>query len=92
MDVLTQLLDTLAANPGMTKALLLERWRDHPHFDYLQRLSVHPFLRDVDDEGMAADFGGALTRLGEQVRKAEQFIRFSQRQPSGRPPGSSTDG
>lgn len=96
IEVLTQLLATLAANPGMTKAVLLERWREHPHFDYLQRLSVHPFLRDVDEGGddgggVAADFRGALERLGEQVRKAERFHQFSQRLPPGRPPASSAE-
>lgn len=79
IEVLAQLLDMLAAHPAMSTAALLERWREHPHFAYLQRLSVASFLRDIAAEDVAADFTGALTRLNEQVRKAERNRSFSQR-------------
>ncbi len=85
IEVLAQLLDTLAAHPAMSTAALLERWREHPHFAYLQRLSVASFLRDITAENIAADFTvaadftGALERLNEQVRKAERNRSFNQR-------------
>lgn len=79
IEVLAQLLDTLAAHPAMSTAALLERWREHPHFAYLQRLSVASFLQDIAAEDVAADFTGALARLSEQVRKAERNRSFNQR-------------
>ena len=79
IEVLAQLLDTLAAHPAMSTAALLERWREHPHFAYLQRLSVVSFLQDIAAEDVAADFTGALARLSEQVRKAERNRSFNQR-------------
>ncbi|MBN2885549.1 MAG: DNA primase [Chromatiaceae bacterium] len=67
--VLESLLEMIRAYPTITKSALLERWRDHPHFHYLQRLSVAPFLRDVPENGAAEDFIGALRRLGTEARK-----------------------
>jgi DNA primase len=78
-DILVHLLETLTANPDMNKAILLERWREHPHFAYLQRLSVDPFLRDVAQGDVAAEFVGALNRLTEEVRRAERHRPFNQR-------------
>ncbi|GAB0150454.1 hypothetical protein McPS_31940 [Marichromatium sp. PS1] len=71
VGILVELLETIRQHPTLTKAALIERWRDHPHFDYLQRLSVHPFLRHVSEEGAGAEFDGALERLGAEVRKRE---------------------
>ena len=70
--ILVQLLETIAAYPTISKAALLERWRDREHFAYLQRLSVDPFLRDIPVEGLAAEFSGALHRMSEEVRKEER--------------------
>ncbi|NKN34674.1 DNA primase [Marichromatium bheemlicum] len=71
VGILVELLETIRQHPTLSKAALIERWRDHPHFDYLQRLSVHPFLRDITEEGAAAEFDGALERLSAEVRKRE---------------------
>jgi DNA primase len=78
-DILAQLLETLAACPDMNKAILLERWREHPYFSYLQKLSVDPFLRNIADSDVAAEFIGALERLSAEVRKAERHRLFNQR-------------
>jgi DNA primase len=67
-----QLLETIVAYPTITKAALLERWRDREHFGYLQRLSVDPFLRDIPPEGIAAELTGALNRLSDEVLKDER--------------------
>ncbi len=63
----------------MNKATLLERWREHPHFAYLQRLSVDPFLRDIAEGDVSAEFTGALNRLSAEVRKTERHRPFNQR-------------
>ncbi len=63
----------------MNKATLMERWREHPHFGYLQRLSVDPFLRDIAEDGAEAELVGALKRLSEEVRKTEWRQPFNQR-------------
>ena len=73
------MLDTIAAYPAINKATLLERWRDHPHFAYLQRLSVEPFLRDVPEDGMTAELVGALQGLSRDVREAERLRPLNRR-------------
>ncbi|EXJ14425.1 DNA primase [Imhoffiella purpurea] len=78
-EVLVELLEMLAAAPDLNKAALLERWREHPHFAYLQRLSVAPFLRDIAEEDVGADLVGALTRLGDEADRAERSRHFNQR-------------
>ncbi|NEX21650.1 DNA primase [Thiorhodococcus mannitoliphagus] len=78
-DILVQLLDMLAERPDIGKAALLERWRDHPHFNYLQQISVHPFLADIAEEDLGAEFCGAISRLNEETRKIEWRNAFNQR-------------
>jgi DNA primase len=70
--ILVQLLETIAAHPTISKGALVERWRAREHFAYLQRLSVDPFLRGIPPDGVAAEFIGALTRIGEEVLKEER--------------------
>jgi DNA primase len=70
--ILVQLLETIAAHPTISKGALVERWRDREHFVYLQRLSVAPFLQGIPPDGVAAEFIGALTRIGEEVLKGER--------------------
>ncbi|MGQ9831872.1 MAG: DNA primase [Thermochromatium sp.] len=82
IDVLARLLDMLDQSPELTKAQLLERWRGHPHFGYLQRLSVDPWLHDMDAEGAAAELTGALERLNAEVRKREWRRLLNKRSPS----------
>ncbi|WP_295385446.1 DNA primase [uncultured Thiodictyon sp.] len=79
VQVLAQLLDTIAVSPTINTATLVERWREHPHFDYLQRLSVAPFLDTVPVEGRAAEFIGALQGLSKEVRDAERVRPLNRR-------------
>ncbi|HYN77678.1 MAG TPA: DNA primase [Lamprocystis sp. (in: g-proteobacteria)] len=79
VQILAQLLDTIAASPAINKATLMERWRDHPHFAYLQRLSVEPFLRDVPEDGLAAELIGALQGLSRDVRDADRLRPLNRR-------------
>lgn len=77
--ILSQLLETIAAYPGINKAALIERWRDHEHFAYLQRLSVEAFLRDVPEGGAGDELTGALASLSKAVRDAERLRPLNRR-------------
>ncbi|MBK1642130.1 DNA primase [Chromatium okenii] len=77
--VLKQMLDVLATHPEMTKAMLLERWREHPHFAYLQQLSVAPFVQNLADGDVAAEFHDALNRMSAEVKKAEHVQEMNPR-------------
>ncbi len=79
VQTLAQLLDTVSAYPAINKGTLIERWREHPHFDYLQRLSVTPFLDDIPVDGLAAELIGALQGLGKDVRDAERLRPLNRR-------------
>lgn len=82
IEILAQLLDLLSQSPDLSKARLLERWREHPHFSYLQRLSVDPFLRDMSAEGAGAELTGAIERLSAEVREHEWRQPLNKRSPS----------
>ncbi|WP_373510293.1 DNA primase [Thiocapsa sp.] len=79
--ILVQLLETIAANPTISKGALVERWRDREHFRYLQRLSVAPFLQDIPPDGVEAELIGALTRIGEDVLKEERRRPLTEPRP-----------
>jgi DNA primase len=79
VPILAQLLDVIGAYPGINKGTLIERWRDHEHFAYLQRLSVEPFLRDIPEEGIAAELIGALQGMSKEVRDAERLRPLNRR-------------
>ncbi|NEV61374.1 DNA primase [Thiorhodococcus minor] len=78
-DVLRPLVDMLLERPEITKAALLERWRDHPHFGYLQQISVHPYLSDIAEGDLEAELIGAIDRLSAETRKLEWRQAFNQR-------------
>jgi len=77
--ILGEILDCVAAYPGINKATLIERWRDHEHFAYLQRLSVEPFLRDIPEGGAADELIGAIEGLSKAVRDAERLRPLNRR-------------
>ena len=79
IETLAQVLDTIGAYPEISKGALIERWRDHPHFGYLQRLCVAPFLRDIPPEGLAAELTGAVAGLGKEVRDADRLRPLNRR-------------
>lgn len=79
IETLAQVVDSIVSHPNINKATLIERWRDHSHFDYLQRLSVAPFLNDIPNEGLAAELTGALQGLSKDVRDAERLRPFNRR-------------
>jgi DNA primase len=77
--ILGEILECVAAYPGINKATLIERWRDHAHFAYLQRLSVEPFLRDIPEGGAAEELIGAIEGLSKAVRDAERLRPLNRR-------------
>jgi len=77
--ILGEILECVAAYPGINKATLIERWRDHEHFAYLQRLSVEPFLRDIPEGGAAEELIGAIEGLSKAVRDAERLRPLNRR-------------
>ncbi|WP_295446505.1 DNA primase [uncultured Thiodictyon sp.] len=79
VQILVELLDSIAAYPAINKARLIERWREHPHFDYLRRLSVAPFLDDIPLDGLAAELTGALQGLSKDVRDADRLRPLNRR-------------
>ncbi|NCA71479.1 MAG: DNA primase [Sphingobacteriia bacterium] len=72
VEILVQLLEMISSHPTLSKAALVERWREHHHFSYLQRLSVDPILGDIPLEGIVDEFLGALNRISEDVRKEDR--------------------
>lgn len=79
VGILAELLEIITAYPGITKAALIERWREHPHFAYLQSLSVAPFLADIPQDGAEPEIAGALDGLSRSVREAERLRPLNRR-------------
>jgi len=77
--ILGEILDCISAYPRINKATLIERWRDHQHFPYLQRLSVEPFLRDIPQGGEADELIGAIEGLSKAARDAERLRPLNRR-------------
>lgn len=80
-EILAQLIETLSLHPNLSKAVLVERWREHPYFSYLQKLSVDPFIRAIPEEGVVAELVGALNRISEEVRKDDARMALNQTSP-----------
>lgn len=79
VTILGEILDCIAAYPGINKATLIERWRDHEHFTYLQRLSVEPFLGAIPEGGVAEELIGAIEGLSKVVRDTERLRPLNRR-------------
>ncbi len=79
IPILAGLLDVILDYPSINKGALIERWRDHEHFGYLQRLSVEPFLRHIPEGGAADELIGALSGLSKEVRDAERLRPLNRR-------------
>jgi len=70
-DVLTRLLAYCEADPGVTTARLLERFRDTKHYAYLTRLASRSYLPDgleLDEEQATAEFTHCLQRLADSAK------------------------
>jgi DNA primase len=79
IPLLIELLNDLQENPCTNTGVLLERWRDRPDFDPLNRLATEKF--ELDAAKAAAELAGAIQqlipeslgqRVDELVRKQAQ--------------------
>ena len=70
-DVLTRLIAYCEADPGVTTARLLERFRDTKHYAYLTRLASRSYLPDgleLDEEQATTEFTHCLQRLADSAK------------------------
>ena len=66
-EILKQLVEMIHARPGITPAVLLEQWRDHPHYAHLQKLAAGELESDGDMD-TRAELLGHFARLQEMAR------------------------
>ncbi|HEC15162.1 MAG TPA: DNA primase [Sedimenticola sp.] len=67
IDLLKELLETLQANPAISRGALFEHWRDRKEGRYLGKLAA----MDLPANGQDAEFRDALLRLQAQFREQE---------------------
>ncbi|MGA7800556.1 MAG: DNA primase [Gammaproteobacteria bacterium] len=80
VTLLVELLEFLAANPHLNSAAVLEHWRDSEDGRHLAKLLQ--WTPSVPEEGMAAEFLGALERLKQQrlERRTDQLLERARRE------------
>ncbi|MEW6353122.1 MAG: DNA primase [Pseudomonadota bacterium] len=64
LNLLTSLLHALQAQPQLSCAALLERWRDTEDGRHLMRLAQ--WRHEIPEDGIEAEFRGALARIDDQ--------------------------
>ena len=79
--LLAELLRAAAANPGLTAASIVERYRGHETGPHLERLAGTPHLIE-EAEAREAEFSGVLDGLHEQARRQRQR-RLMEKERSG---------
>jgi DNA primase len=82
IGLLMQLLDLISDFPNITAGILIEQWRDTETASHLQRLSDPSLLRDIPEEGQAAEFLGALKALNREAREMEGERLYKRASPS----------
>ena len=71
-DVLNRLIEDCEAEPAISTARLLERFRDTPLHAYLNKLAIKPYWpdqRELDSDTAAADFRACLEALQRKSRR-----------------------
>jgi len=82
VDILCELLDSLQMNPATSTAQLLERWRDHPAAERLNRLAAEKLV--LDDEKAAGDeLRNAVQKLAQGATAAELDALLDQEKQGG---------
>ena len=69
INILVELLELLHTNPHLHCGGILEHWRDRPDQRHLARLAQQPI--ETPEEGIEAEFLGALTLLERQLLEQE---------------------
>ena len=62
LEVLAELIETAQADPHLTPAQFVERWRDRPEHARLEELAATP-LPDLEAAAIGQDLAGAVARL-----------------------------
>jgi len=65
-EILNQLITDIQCEPTLTTAMILERQRERPEYNYLNQLAVrslYPDGRELDDDSALAEFTHAITQL-----------------------------
>ncbi|HXS30805.1 MAG TPA: hypothetical protein VN755_08225, partial [Steroidobacteraceae bacterium] len=82
IDILCDLLDSLHMNPATSTGQLLERWRDHPAAERLNRLAAEQTI--VPDAAAAGDeLRTALQKLAQGADSAELDALLAQEKQGG---------
>lgn len=85
VDILRELLDSLRQQPASNAAQLLERWRDHPAAERLNRLAAEHSI--VPDENAAGDeLRTAMQKLAQSTATAELDALIEKEQRAGLDP------
>ncbi len=85
MDILRELLDSLRQQPASNAAQVLERWRDHPAAERLNRLAAEHSI--VPDEKAAGDeLRTAMQKLAQSTATAELDALIAKEQREGLDP------
>lgn len=79
-EILQKILQQLAENPTTNTAMLIELWRDTPHFDSLNKLAS--WQHDVPEDAIIKEFVDIMHFLHKQnvENKIEQYIAKSRKQ------------
>jgi DNA primase len=64
LEVLAELIGTVTAEPGLSTAQLIERWRDRPEYERLAELAAGS-LPELDDRAVAGELSAAIAKLLE---------------------------
>jgi DNA primase len=67
IDIFCELIETLHANPHLTTAALLERWRDKPHSSHLQKLAMQPL--SLSAEALKLELDDIVARFEQEARE-----------------------
>ncbi|MBV2089653.1 MAG: DNA primase [Candidatus Thiodiazotropha sp. (ex Ctena orbiculata)] len=69
ITILKQLLEIIRSQPTLSKAALIERWRDTDYFAHLNKLAQANYQFDLPGMDQATEFRDALRRLNAQFHK-----------------------
>jgi len=65
-NILNQLISDIQAEPTISTAMILERQRERPEYNFLNKLAVRPLYpdgRELDDDSALAEFTHAIKQL-----------------------------
>ena len=79
--LLERLIATLATQPDLSSAALLERWREEEDFKILIQLSDPRLLAHIPTEGLEPELTGAIQRLNQEALTTRSGNLFNRSSP-----------